>query len=530
MPPLTADTREPPPHTANPAATHEATRFTTDTTPPPHRQTRSTPNPTPTASATTTTTIAALRRAQPAWAATPLRDRLATLRRFRKRLIHHADELADLLDDPHPHRRQTAAPRGESLVAEVLALADACKWLENNAKRALKPRRLGLRGRPLWLFGVTHDVERVPLGLVTIIGPSNYPLLLPGVQALQALAAGNAVLLKPGRQSTPITQRFAQLLTQTPTPAQAGSPATPQSPVSPVQAGSPAVPLAVVDESIATAEHAIDAADLVVMTGSHDSGRAVLRRAAARATPCIVELSGCDAMVVLPSAEYDPGLDKVADAVRTALRFNASQTCIAPRRILVPQTSLDEVEDALRDRLASVTDNPVATSISVSPATRRLIDEAVQQGAEPLIDRPDFVVLTGVSPNMTIANADVFDPVTSIIAVEDAQAAVEAVNACDYALNASVWGELREATAIARQLDVGGVAINDLIAPTADPRIPFGGTRGSGFGVTRGPEGLLAMTRPRTISTRHHGPYRHLQTITDHDVSLFRRYLRWIHG
>ena len=89
-------------------------------------------------------------------------------------------------------------PTLESLTAEVLPLAEACRFLEREAGKLLAPLRLGKRGLPLWLAGVRSEIQREPFGVVLIIGPGNYPLLLPGVQLIQALVAGNAVLLKPG--------------------------------------------------------------------------------------------------------------------------------------------------------------------------------------------------------------------------------------------------------------------------------------------------------------------------------------------
>ncbi|MDJ8954084.1 aldehyde dehydrogenase family protein, partial [Clostridium perfringens] len=84
------------------------------------------------------------------------------------------------------------------LTAEVMPLLAACQFLERSAPRILKPRRFGAWGRPFWLAAVRSEVQREPLGVVGIIGPGNYPLFLPGVQALQALVAGNAVWIKPG--------------------------------------------------------------------------------------------------------------------------------------------------------------------------------------------------------------------------------------------------------------------------------------------------------------------------------------------
>ncbi len=117
------------------------------------------------------------------------------------------------------------------------------------------------------------------------------------------------------------------------------------------------------------------------------------------------------------------------------------------------------------------------------------------------------LLLDHVKPGDEIASADLFAPVLSIIRVDDIGEAIGIVNACPYRLAASVFGPRREAEAVAGQLQVGSIAVNDLIVPTADPRVPFGGRGNSGFGVTRGGEGLLAMTVPVVTGVRR-GPIR----------------------
>ena len=102
----------------------------------------------------------------------------------------------------------------DTLAAELLPLLEAAKFLEKQAARILAPRKLGRRGLPFWLSGLDVVIERAPLGTILIVAPSNYPLFLPGVQALQALAAGNAVTWKPGRNAEAIANVFANVCTQ----------------------------------------------------------------------------------------------------------------------------------------------------------------------------------------------------------------------------------------------------------------------------------------------------------------------------
>src|SRR5579884_3889158 len=124
-----------------------------------------------------------IRKVQEVWATTPLTDRLAIVRRFRHLLAASALRLAEI------SRATTERPLTETLTAEVLPLADACRFLEREASLLLRRRYLGRSGRPLWLQGMQAEVRREPHGVVLILGPSNYPLFLPGVQTVQALAA-----------------------------------------------------------------------------------------------------------------------------------------------------------------------------------------------------------------------------------------------------------------------------------------------------------------------------------------------------
>ena len=135
------------------------------------------------------------RAAQQIWARTGVRERLAILRRARHRIAATAEEIAQSVpcDQPGALHRSVA----DTLVSEVLPLVEACRFLEREAAWILAPQRLSSHNRPFWLRRVTAETRREPLGVVLIIAPANYPLFLPGVQALQALAAGNAVLWKP---------------------------------------------------------------------------------------------------------------------------------------------------------------------------------------------------------------------------------------------------------------------------------------------------------------------------------------------
>ena len=393
--------------------------------------------------------------------------------------------------------------RPDSLAAEVLPLLEACRFLEQEAEKILSARTPGRRGLPFWLAGVHSRVERVALGKILVIGPANYPLLLPGVQTLQALAAGNQVVWKPGRGGEPVARMFANILDR---------------------AGLPEGLLRVTDEVVeAVAAELGAAADKVVFTGSSDAGKAVARLAAERAIPMVAELSGCDAVIALASADHK----RLVAALTFGMRLNGSATCMAPRRLFLVGAGFDGMLQALAESFACV------PRVELEPATKRKLDEylcdARGQGAS-VVGEPDGALLVlDAKAEMRIAQADLFAPVLTVIRVPDHQALSEAYTACDYALTVAVFGDEGEALKVGRTLSAGTLMINDLIVPTADPRVPFGGRKASGYGVTRGAEGLLEMTAIRTVLVRRGKSLRHFEPTGPAHGDLFAGVIGWQH-
>ena len=139
------------------------------------------------------------------------------------------------------------------------------------------------------------------------------------------------------------------------------------------------------------------------------------------------------------------------------------------------------------------------------------------------------MVLADVRPEMDVARTDLFAPLVSIISVKDLPEALELDRQCPYSLGASVFGPPKAATDWAAKIRAGVVVINDMIAPTADPRVAFGGRGESGFGVTRGGEGLLELTQPKTVMRRN-GRWRpHFQTLEQGDEVLFESLMKARH-
>jgi len=447
------------------------------------------------------TSIRVTRWAQAIWASAPLRSRLRVFRRLRAALSSQGIAVAKLSADLR-HR-----PVEEVITSELMPLLEACRFLERHAASILAPRRLGSWGRPLWLGGVRSRVGREPLGVVLIIGPANYPLLLPGIQMLQALAAGNAVWIKPAPSSSAPLVRLVALL---------------------VASGLDPALVKILPESVEAARAAMSmGVDKVLFTGSSAAGREVLRFLAPRAIPATLELSGVDPVLIRPDAD----LDLVANALAFGLRLNAGQTCMAPRRVFLPPSLLSSLETRLATRLETV---PVTVfSPSMTGVLQPLLQDSLDSGARWIAGGSDRgpAVLSGVPPGSRILRSEWMVPLLVLVPVTNEDEAVRCANDCAYGLGASVFTRNEtEGWELAHRIQGGVVSINDLIIPTGDARLPFGGRRSSGYGVTRGPEGLLDLTVPKVItcsSARFRPAFRPHQP---GDAALFSGYLRCTHG
>jgi acyl-CoA reductase-like NAD-dependent aldehyde dehydrogenase len=422
------------------------------------------------------------RAAQSAWAAAPVRERCRLLRAARRAFVRVRGEVIDLL------ARETGKPRfdatGEAL-AVCLDVRAACRF----APRALAERPVGRRFGP----GKRRLVLHKPYGVVGVIGPWNAPLTLTLGDAIYALVAGNAVVVKPS-EVTPLAVRRA------------------------VEAMSSALPpgvLACVTGDGATGGALVDEVDMIAVTGSPHTGRRVMERAARRLVPVLLELGGKDAMIVLD----DANLERAANAAVWGGFFMAGQVCMSVERLFVVDGVADELVRRIVDKTARLRLGPSTGDVDVGPLTtatqlgivERHVADARGRGAEVAIGgerRPDLgplfyapTVLTGADPGMEVMKDETFGPVVPICRVRDEEEAVALANQSPFGLNASIWtSDLARGLQLARRLTTGSVCINDCILNAGDPELPFGGVKQSGIGSRHGGiEGVRAFTRACAI-------------------------------
>jgi acyl-CoA reductase-like NAD-dependent aldehyde dehydrogenase len=459
--------------------------------------------------------VATGRRAQLAWARQSVSERLRPVRAFRHLLVDAADDLCAAV------HAEIGKPAVECLGGDLLPLADACRFLEREAATLLKPRKVRLRSRPIWLWGQRDTIYPRPHGVVAIIGTWNYPLFLNGVQITQSVTAGNAVLWKPSEVSTHSAPLLHSLLER------AGYPSDLIQMLPATREMGPAVADADVDH--------------VVFTGSAATGRKLAARLGERLVSSTLELSGVDAMFVLPDAD----VELAAKAAWFGATGNRGQTCIAVRRAFVHRTVYPMFVESLQKQLAASGPMRLATDGQVRHA-ERLITDATARGGRVLTPNQTAApgespgahfephVIVDATPEMAVCREDCFAPLMAVLPFDELPRALEENDQCHYGLGSSVFTRDRQAAAeIADRLKAGMVTVNDVVAPTAHPATPFGGRGLSGWGVTQGPDGLLGMTVPQVVSIRG-GTFRpHYDPAGDPDGpmgQLLKGLLQWCHA
>lgn len=423
------------------------------------------------------------RAAQKDWASLPLAERRRILGAVKKRFLADAERIAALLEE------ENGRPRAESYVAEIIPSADVFDFWIAKAPSLLQGR--GVPIDPLLFPGKRGVVERMPRGVVGAITPWNFPIALPLRAIVPALIAGNAVILKPSEHSPRAGAYLDELFQH----------ALPWALFQVVQ-GAGDVGAALIDAGL----------DYVFFTGSRRSGRAVAEGCARTLTPTALELGAKDAAIVLADAD----LPRTAAGVLWAAFGNAGQNCASIERCFVVEAVkepfLRHLEEELR-RLrvgpgeeGEVDVGPLSTPLQKEIVERQLA-QARSSGAGWLHGRevsgglhvtPSIVV--DPPGDLSIAREETFGPVLPVFTVRDEEEAVRRANQSPYGLTLSVWSrDLRRAEALARRVQAGVITVNNHGFTGGLAQAPWGGVRGSGFGVTNSPEMLEELTTPRFV-------------------------------
>ena len=428
------------------------------------------------------------REAQVRWRETSFDERRAILLRFHDLVLSRQDELLDVIQLESGKARRHA-------YEEILDVAIVARYYARSAERHLRTER---RQGAFPLLTGTWEHHH-PVGVVGVIAPWNYPLTLSISDAVPALAAGNAVVMKVDSQ-TPFSALAGAALLE-----EAGLP--------------PGLLQVVTGSGSELGPELIGRVDYVMFTGSTEVGRQVASQAAERLIPSSMELGGKNAMIVLD----DANITRTVEGAERALFSNSGQLCISIERLYVHEAIADEftrrfVERIERMKLGASLEfgDDMGSLISRKQleTVREHVEDAVEKGAEVLAGgnaRPDLgpyfhepTLLGNVCEGMTLFADETFGPVAAISTFSTEEEAIQRANASDFGLNFSVWtSDERRGRRIARRLQAGTVNINEAyIAAWGSVDSPMGGMKDSGLGRRHGATGITKYTESQTVSVQ----------------------------
>jgi len=433
--------------------------------------------------------VARARAAQPDWNAWGIRNRVRVVRRFQQILLERKTDVARRIT------QEAGKPLVEALLTEVLVVLDAARFLIDNAFAILREEKLP-HGN-LALKAKSGRILHEPYGVIGIISPWNYPFSIPATEAMAALVAGNAVVLKPSELTPLIALELQALL------GEAGVPDD----VFHVLPGEGATGAALVGSEI----------DKLVFTGSVGTGRRIAQIAAERLLPVVLELGGKDPMLVLEDADVDVAS---SGAVWGAF-VNAGQTCLSVERCYVHRSLYPAFVDACCAKARKLrVGNGMDPATEIGPmiherqvrVVESQVEDAKQRGARVLAGGtrlrelgPTFfapTVLGGVNHTMRVMREETFGPVLPIAPFADDAEAVRLANDSDYGLAASVWTRDRaRGERVARQINAGTMMVNDVVSCFSISEAPHGGVKASGLGRTHGRWGLEEMVRVKYLDS-----------------------------
>ena len=429
------------------------------------------------------------RAAQMQWCEVGPRQRVEILREFQRLLCEKKSDVARLIT------REAGKPYVEALLTEVMVVLDAARFLIDNAYGLLRDEPVD-HGN-LAMKTKVGRIVREPYGVIGIISPWNYPFSIPATEAVAALVAGNAVVLKPSEFTSLVAFELASLLHA------AGVPKD----VFQVIPGDGATGAALIGSDI----------DKLIFTGSVATGKWIAQAAAARLLPVVLELGGKDPMIVLDDAEVEVAS---SGAVWGAF-VNAGQACLSVERCYVHRSLYDAFVAACARKAKQLRiGDGMNPEVDIGPLIHERqvrnveahVEDARSRGARVLTGGTRLLdlganfyaltVLADVNHEMRIMREETFGPVLPIMAFDTDDEAVRLANDSEYGLAASVWTRNRaRGEALARRIHAGTVMVNDTVSCFGISEAPHGGVKASGIGRTHGRFGLEEMVRIKYLDS-----------------------------
>jgi acyl-CoA reductase-like NAD-dependent aldehyde dehydrogenase len=458
------------------------------------------------------------RKAQESWAELSFEERGQYMMRALRVLLESQNEYLDVI------LSETPKTRNEALMMDIFAGCDSLHYYAKEAAKLLRPEKKRLHG--MVAMAKKLRVFYKPLGVVGVISPWNGPFILSLNPTVQALMAGNAVLLKPS-SSTAFSGGLVGRLFEA--------------------AGLPEGVLTVLQGDSQTGQALLEVGvDKISFTGGEEVGRHVARCCAERFIPCTLELGGKNPVIVCADAD----LGNAAAGAVVGNFFNAGQYCGGTELVYVVESVADAFVDKVVEHASKLRqgdegefDVGALYTLDQLQLVTEHVEDAVAKGATVLVGgrrNPNFkglyfepTVLADVTDDMRVLKEETFGPVMSIVRVRDEEEAIRLCNDTNYGLTASVWTrDTHRGVEIGRRIDTGNIDINDFPQTYGSAEAPFGGRKASGVGQVNGAAGLRGYCHAQPIQTDRFGGK---QTARRYPLSLkkdarFQTFLRFLWG
>ena len=402
--------------------------------------------------------LSALRAAEARDGRIPVERRRALLAALAEGVIARAEPFGKALAADTGGRSEE-----ETWLADVFGVAEAARHARRHVRAWARPRRVAV---PFPFLPARAWEEPVPKGVIGIIAPWNYPIQLCLVPLVDALAAGNRVVVKPSEATPRTAALIAELL---------------------AAALGPDVALAVQGGPDVAAEFARQRWDHLMFTGGTETGRKVALAAAANLVPVTLELGGKCPAIVLPGAD----LGRAARAILAGKAINAGQTCIAPDTVLLVGHTHAAFEAACRATGIALPDSPVASDLAAARLDRLLEGASLTPLGPDGPGRQRALALASAPAAAALFREEIFGPVLAVEACDGLDAALAWLDAHPPPLAVYLFGATRaEEADIAHRARAGAIVCNRTVEYAAFPALGFGGVGGSGHGLTHGRRGF----------------------------------------